>query len=235
MGSLNGLSGLSGIDGLTGEGVALWWDPLGEGLPVVGAYRAIASVGSPWPLAPAVYADTLQNWANPGTNDLVEGNGVVPWAAATGWGFVSAQGKYFLTALIPANDQSWSILGQFANYAAGHYLVGSRSAGGQFVLLPSLGGVNSQYRNGGNLSVAPGFANGNIGIGGNRGYRNGVQEAGVIGAWTGVSNQDIYIGARNNLGAPDGYPTMDIHAVVMYSGTLTAPQILAVATAMAAL
>jgi hypothetical protein len=242
----------TGIHGISGHGVIpvtqmvsgamgipLWWDPNGENLPVVAAYRAIATAGSPWSLAPANYAESLQNWSNPGVNDLVEGNGAVPWAANTGWQFVAAATQYFDTGLIPANDQSWSMLAQFSNgiLAPLNYLVGAYSsvANTFFGVVYQSGANRVAYLNGGPTYVIPTLAAGNVGLAGSQGFRNGVAEGAPIAAWGGASTRSAYIGARNNGGVADLFTTANAGSVVFYSGTLTAPQMLAVATAMAAL
>jgi hypothetical protein len=215
---------------------ALWGDPNNEGLPVVGAYRAIATVGSPWPLAPANYAETLQDWS--GTSPpLVEGAGAVPWAANTGWQFVAAATQYFNTGLIPANDQSWTMLIQYTGAVGVNlWICGVLNGGGRiFGLQPLRNGTHVGYFNGGFIQVIPQLANGNTAVVGNQAYRNGVLDGGPIGGWTGASAQPVYIGCLNNAGAPGLYITANIRALAFYDGTLTAPQVLAVATAMAAL
>jgi hypothetical protein len=234
MGSLNGLSGLSGVDGLTGEDVVQqWWDPNNEGLPVVGAYRAIATAGSPWPLAPANYAESLANWANPGINDLVEGNGAVPWAANTGWQFNVAAAQYFNTGLVPANDQSWSMFVQFANNTNQGIVAGCDNGATRiFTIYPNVVAALVRYRNGNFTQAAPQLLTGNLAIVGANGYRNGIFDAGPAAGWGGASALSIWIGGYNPVG---GSFTGNIESVAIYSGTLTGPQVLTVATAMAAL
>jgi hypothetical protein len=212
-------------------GVPLWWDPNGENLPVVGAYRAIATVGSPWPLAPAVYADTLLDWSGNQPN-LIEGLGAVPWAANAGWGFNAALTQYLSTGIIPA--AGWSMLVQYANRAGGVYATGSFTGGNTRLQIGiAVGGI--EYGNGGFIVVAPGQVTGNAGVAGQQGYRNGVAEGALIAAWAGVSVDDVWIGCRNQGGVANGFVSADVESVAIYNGVLTAPQVLAVATAMAAL
>ena len=213
----------------------LWWDPLNEGLPVVGAYRASATVGSPWPLAPANYADTLQDWSGTSPN-LIEGNGAVPWAAATGWGFVAANLQYFWTGLVPPQLSTWSMLCQYNNATNVSYLCG-QVATTVFDTWFTLE-TRVSYGNGGRVTVAPLLVNGNLAVAGNQGYRNGAPHGAPTGAWNPIApNGQIAIGGRHtvNLGIIQLHCTANIYAVAIYNGTLTAPQVLAVATAMSQL
>jgi len=237
MGSLNGLSGLSGVDGLTGGDVALWWDPNNEGLPVVGAYRAIATIGSPWGNAPTVYADTLQNWSNPGTNDLVQISGApppVPWALNTGWQFVAANTDAFDTGLVPATN--WTMLIQFANYTSANlYLCGNYIAAPISLYALYDTAVDAVYYNQGNIGVPPPLVTGNRGMAGKEGFRNGVSE-GAIGGLNALPIVSVYIGALDQQGVGAIlHCDAEIRALAMYNNTITAPQMLAVSTAMAAL
>ena len=221
---------LTGAGPSASAGIANWWDPNNVGLSCVGAYRAKGA---------ASYAASLVNNVTPGTYDLVEGNGAVPWAAATGWGFVAASLQYFDTGLVPANDQSWSILIQFDNYVllgGSTMLAGLNDGGGKrfWVGSSNLAANEALYSNGGSTAVAIALLSGNRGVIGNRGYRNGVAEGAALGAWGGATLLSIYIGAVRG---PALYCTSDIHAVVVYNGgaAAVAAEALAIAAAMAAL
>lgn len=219
---------------------ANWWDPNGVGLSVRAAWRAINSVGTPWGSGPVNYAQSLVNQANPGVNDLVEGNGAVPWVQATGWGFAAALLQYFDTGLIPANDQSWSAFVQFANVTtfANTTLVGCFiGALRAFRFRPTQGALRVSYDNGGGALVPPVLVTGNLGIVGNRGYRNGIVEGAPMIGWGGPSIFSLYIGALNQVGVANQFITSDIESVVLYDGGPAAvqAQALAIATAMAAL
>jgi len=215
---------------------ALWWDPNNEGLPVVGAYRAIATVGSPWPLAPANYAESLQDWSGTSPN-LIEGNGAVPWAGPTGWGFVAAALQWLDVGTGPgpqgAPAQSWSALIQYANFGSNGDLdimqTRNNNTSG-FGFKPNRFG-SVRYLHGSNLLIAPSLLAGNLGVAGATAYRNGVAEAGVFALWPYFGN-NVFIGAANNLGVGIKFVDADVYAVALYSSVLTAPQVLAVATAM---
>lgn len=226
-------------------GLLPWWNPdgatLGAGVggSCVGAYRAIDTPGSVWGAGPANYAVSLVNLANPGVNDLIEGNGAVPWAGATGWGFVAAALQYFDTGFIPDTDQTQTILVQFANRANTGFLLGEFSVVGpntQVHIYLNAAGNQVNYSNGApGVSVAPVLNAGNLAIAGNQGYRDGVAEGGALPASPNAHTRSIWIGARNNAGVIQLPITADVESVAIYNITLTAPQVLARAVAMVAL
>lgn len=205
----------------SGAAAAVWYDPNGTFaaagmLPDIWAWRAIDTPGSPWGAGPANYAASLID-ENLGLA-LVEGNGAVPWGALTGWGFVAAAAQYFNTGLSPTNDQSWSIFVQFLNgvfLGANAALCGAGPANGRIFGLYYSNAANARvtYWNGASQVPAPALLTGNLGVGGNQGYRNGVPDGGAIGAWTGnVAGLTTYIGAINILG-PIFFATANIAAV----------------------
>lgn len=214
-------------------GAALpWWNPDGAtpggiGGTCVGAYQAKSA---------ASYAASLSNLANPGTNDLTEGNGAVPWAALTGWGFINAAAQYFKPGTVP--QSTWSMLVQYANSSpvliGNYYLCGIINAGRVIAMRPYRTGNAVSYRNGGDLDVSPALLTGNLGMAGQTGYRNGASE-GAIPVGGGVNAGAIFLGCVSNAGAPIWHIEAQIWAYVLYNTTLTAPQMLARATAMAAL
>ena len=176
-----------------------------------------------------------------GATNLVEGNGTVPWNIATGWGFITAQSKYFNTTLSPPiAPVTWSIMVQYNNaLQIDGYLCGS-SGGGTHRLLNliphTLGNADKVfYGNGADSNYiwqAPQLPGGNLAIAAKTGYRDGVFDATIpAGDPTGTGN--IYIGAYNR--APINAITAEIYAVGIKQATLTAPQVAAAAAAMAAL
>lgn len=203
-----------------------WWDQLGSGVSVVGAWQAVNA---------ASYAASLVNLPNPGTYDLSEGNGAVPWDA-DGWGFVRALAQWLDTGVVPGD--TWSMLVQFANVApTTSWLCGcfSGAPSQRFDLAPYNAGSWAVYGHGiaGNQVLAvPTIAAGNLGVAGKQCYRNGTSD-GVLGAGVGTYTLSIYVGDLN--GFATGKITADIESLAIYSATLTAPQMLAVATAMDAL
>lgn len=205
-----------------------WWDPNNEGLCVWAAYQ---------PKGAANFAASILDLTGNGNHAVDPGGANTPgWNAVNGWTFDGVQ-QYLTTTFVPQNDQSQSALGQFTGAAAILATVcGCRGGGGgrQFLLAPTYNPIlGIRYANGGNADVIPTLANGNIGVAGASGYRNGIAE-GILGAWTDVAIS-AYIGCRNNIGVPDAWFDGEIHALAIYDCVLTAPQMLAVATAMALL
>lgn len=206
--------------GAGGAAALPWYDPSGAFADDGGnlyAWRAQNSVGTIWPGGPANYAATLTDQSS--GQVLTPGNGYDGslWAATTGWGFTAALAQWLNTALIPANDQSWSIFVQFNSVTNDGDLVGVRPSGTQdFRIRPNQPG-DCAYANGERINVAPALLAGNLGIAGNRGYRNGAVEGAAIVGWTGLSSLAIAIGARrlSPLGTT-GYITANIFAVWIY-------------------
>jgi hypothetical protein len=221
---------------------ANWWDPNNEGLPVVGAYRAIATGGSPWGNAPSNYAESLQNWANPGVYDLVEGNGAVPWAANTGWQFVAAATQYLDTGIVPVIDQTWSAFVQYNGYVSVPVLIwfgvwDTAGDNGAFIVQDQATKFrvwNSHSTVSRDNAPGPPIA-ANYGFSARQPYRDGVAEPLMINVAPGTCSISVFIGCVNLNGVPGLYVTSNIESWVVYSGTLTAPQVTAVTAAMAAL
>lgn len=167
---------------------ALWYDPNGAFATDGGhlyAWRAQNSPGTIWPGGPANYAATLTDQASGVV--LLEGNGAVPWGAATGWGFVTIALQYFDTGLVPANDQSWSMFIQYANDTSNDARLAGKNDGGVsriFQVRIRQGANIMQPANGAQTPIAPHLATGNYGVSGDVGCRNGVTE-GAIGIWGG--------------------------------------------------
>jgi len=218
--------------GARGAGAPGWWDPNNEGLCVWSAYQ---------PKGAASFAASLVDLSGNGNNAGDPGGANTPgWDAVNGWTFVSVNAEYLTTTFVPQNDQSQSMLGQFTNYgfAAAQYLCGCRGGAptiDRWYIGMRLVAADIYYGNGGVSNVTPTIAAGNVGVAGNSGYRNGVAEGGAIGAYGVAPTQPLYIGSANIGGGPVGPIDASIQAFVVYDCTLTAPQMLAVATAMAAL
>ena len=206
-----------------------WWDPGDEGLCVWAAYQAKGAAS-----LLASYTDLSGNG-----NDCFPG--VAPaWDPVNGWKF-NGLTQYLETTFVPQNDQTQSMLVQFTNWSLGGSgnwpaLIGCYHAGGRyFSLLARGGGASTEYfANGQFSSKAPAITAGNLGLAGNQGYENGGAVGGAIGPYGGAMTRVPYIGAENR-GAPIWFAQVYEQAVAIYDCTLTAPQVLAVATAMAAL
>lgn len=159
------------------------------------------------------------------------------WDASSGWTFNGT--TQFLRAGTSIAANNWSIFVQYAGLAAGtRCLVGCSKTvvpRGSFYVgeVPGNMVVISGDAFGGALN-APALATGNYGASGKQPYRNGIAEpaADTPGGGTGLS---LYIGASNNDGAAASFASVQVRAVAIYSVTITAPQALALARAMAAL
>jgi hypothetical protein len=173
-----------------------------------------------------------------GAQNLVEGNGAVPWAALTGWGFVAGSAQWLDTVLIPADN--WSMLVQFANVVtASDWLCGSYDVGTpeRFDIAPNDSGTDVIYGHGtaGNRNiVAPPHLAGNLGVAGKQPYRDGLADGAAIAAGAGTYTRTIYIGDINSLAGRN--ITADIYALGIKKGPeLTAGEVAAAAAAMAAI
>lgn len=210
---------ISGPLAVGAGGAALWYDPVGAFAAFradIYAWRAINTPGSPWGAGPADYATSLVDENN--SVVLTEGNGAVPWAGLTGWGFVQAAAKYFRSGIVPVADNS-SMFIQFTggvSNGADHCLAGLQDDGGAnriFYLFNSRAADQVLYANGGLLAAASRILTGNMGVAGNRGYRNGIIDVAGIAAWGSATTYQIFIGARNRFLAPGVYCTANIGAV----------------------
>lgn len=209
-----------------------WFRLGGAPLPVA-AYQAKSSTSANG-YAVASLAASYTNLANPGVNDAAPG--VAPtWAAGTGWTF-NGSTQYLVTGVVPASG--YSMLIQFTNgpTATITWLCGEFKANARFDIQPSRTGADVRYGSGGLTVVAPHLTSGNLGIAGQQGYRNGTADGSAIGAWSALATDDIYIGCYNFNGVgASNFISAKVQAFAIYSVTLTAPQVAAVAAGMAAL
>lgn len=208
-----------------------WWDPNGEGLCIWAAYQ---------PKWAANFAASLLDLSINGNNAGDPGGGSTPaWDAVNGWKFDGGN-DYLTTAFIPQNDQSQSMIAQFTNCAQRTFdAIAGCVGSGAGCNLSIWNGYNvattAAYANGNVVGVAlAGLAAGNLGVAGNQGYRNGVASGGAIGGYGSVPDRVLWIGCQNT-GAVNSPWLGYIQALAIYDCTLTAPQVLAVATAMAAI
>ena len=198
-----------------------WWDPNGDIGCELAAYQPKGAAN----LA-ASYVDLTGNGNNCGP-------GVAPtWDAVNGWKF-DTPGQMLLTALSPA--AGWSAMVSLLVASTGEATSGRAFDNGNltFGIIPNNSGVNVAYAHGGVLGAPPPMAFGPsavLGIAGATSYRNGISDGAIPAG--GVTASNITIGNRIT-----GGRTLDgtIHALAIYNCTLTAPQVLAVATAMALL
>lgn len=200
-----------------------WWNPLNSAAIStrvaaggLWAWRAQANDNITWGPGPANYAASKVS-VEGNSVTLTEGNGAVPWAPAVGWTFVAASLKYFLTGVVPTDDQAYVIFVQFSNQANfGRLSLARTAAQREFGVTGfAVGGpARAGYWNGNVQFVVPGFATGNIAVVGNQGYRDGVVDGPALGIWAGTSIAQIPIGCQYNAGA-DSFVTAEIQAVLI--------------------
>ena len=206
-----------------------------------GGILAANCIAAYQPKGAASLAASYVNLANPGTYDAAPGTAPT-WAAGTGWTF-NGTTQYLTTGIVPA--ATFTIIAQFsgASLPPGNYpqpvgqnttgAVNNISNGG---VIPFPGGNHYFSWGGAATTVAGGLAAGNLALAGNQGYLNGVADGAAVGGGYGVATRGLFIGARNsNAGAAEYWYAGNIQAVAIYDVTLTAPQVAAVAAAMAAL
>ena len=208
------------------RGVFRWWDPNNEGLCVHCAFQ---------PKGAGSFAASLIDLTGNGNNAGDPGGAATPaWAALTGWTF-DGIGDYLTTNFTPQNDQSQSMLVQYTNVTNNGTLCGTNEgANRRYKICPDNGANQVQYFNGVIIQTIPLLLAGNLGIAGNQGYRNGAADGGAIGAWGVAATVGCAIGAEMVIAAA-AFCACSIQAIVLYDCVLTAPQMLSVATAMAAL
>lgn len=200
-----------------------WWDPDNEGLCLWEAWLA-KGAGN--------YANSLLGLAN-GRN-LTEVVGPPLWTDAKGWySFLALGGRALNTAFVPASDQSQSMIIQYDNNLAINTILCGMYQSGRLFELRCAYLAKVYYSNGGSVSIAP-THHGNLCVAGNQGYRDGVADGGAIGGYGSAPTLSVYIGAANGSGVYLS-SNVDVWAFALYDCVLTAPQVAAVAAAMAAL
>lgn len=209
-----------------GSGAASWWEAGGA----TGAIVAYQSIGA------ASLAASYLNRVNPGTYDAAPG--VAPtWDAVNGWEFDTT--KWLDTGVSPQSGWSYAILFSYMSIGTStRYAFGSVTGAGLDVgIVPYRSVDRVDYRNGnGRAEVSPSALSGVLAMAGQNGYRDGVLDTSSIPAPTGTNAASIHINGYNNGSShSDGSAQIYIKAFAIYNNTLTAPQVLAISTALLAL
>lgn len=204
----------------TGGGVRKWW--LAAGVAPLAAYQ---------PKGAASLAASYVNLASPGTFDAAPG--VAPtWDATNGWVFDGST-QYLTTGITPASG--WSLIARFSNAAPAdsfRIIVGARGSLNSRLYIAAGNTPQRTYGGGGALIVAGVSTAGVMAVANQDCYWNGVAEGTTSAAWSGTSSV-LWI-ARDPSGS-FAYTSCRIQAAIIYSSTLNASQVAAVAAAMAAL
>jgi len=203
-----------------------------------GGIAAANCIAAYTPKGAASLAASYDNNAAPG-NGLADGTydaapGVAPtWGAATGWTF-NGSTQYLDSGVVPTN--SYSMLVRFSNatLAQDRIICGMResSNASSFAFWVYSGG-SGYFANSNLLTFTP-AASGVLGMAAKEAYLDGASE-GTIPAGSFSFSGSCYIGGAYTSGGPSWYYQGNIQAFAIYDTTLTAPQVLAVSNAMAAL
>ena len=202
-----------------------WW-ALEGATCCVRAYQPIRAVSQA-----ASYTDWIGN-GNAGV-------GVAPtWDATDGWTF-NGTTQYLTTTFIPQNDQTQSVLVRFSGLGApqvsNRYFLGSYDGSKGLYLGHSIYDIWLASNGGGTGSVTAAGASGVLALAGSAAYFNGVPFGAAMTGWGAGTPLAAYIGCVNLVGSSARYIPVSIQAVAFYDCTLTAAQVLAISTAMAAL
>jgi hypothetical protein len=221
-----GFLGLPGIAAasvtvLNVTATANWWEA-GGATGCIAAYQAKGA---------ASYAASKINLANPGTYDLTEGS-APSWATGTGWTFDGTT-QYLKTGMMWGGTEAWTVLVQFSNAAANSSgMLTHVWDSNHWGLNPTEVNFCTWYR-GGIYASGPAQTNANLGFAAGALYINGTNYSN-IGTGT-APNYEIFVAAGSFRGNVYRWFSGNIQAAAYYSNTLTAAQVLAVSTAMAAL
>lgn len=204
-----------------------WWTA-GGASGIVAAYEPIG--------APDL-ASSYVNRANPGTYDAAPG--VAPtFDTATGWTF-NGSTQYLTTGVVPGSGWTWIIRVAAIGSASNGFIFGTSNGSWPSARMGLWGSggasaVLDRWENGGAATSSASFTAG-VAAATTVGYLDGSVHTGSLNAWSGTTPQPIFIGARNSVGSPASYKPGQVAAFAIYSSTLTADQVAAVSTAMAAL
>ena len=213
-----------------GAAAVPWW--LYGGVSAANAWAVYQPIGA------ASLAASYVNLANPGTYDAAPGT-APSFDTATGWTFSAASRQYLTTGYTPANDQTCSMIIRYTDAATtGGILAGVQmSMGTAFFGIQPLrtGSVVGYFSGSTALTISPSLANGVLAIAGNRAYRNGSQETGTMPVGSGTFKTPIYIGRMSGNESYPYYLSCKIQAIAIYNTTLSAAQVAAISSAMAAL
>lgn len=205
-----------------------WWTA-GGASGIISAFQ---------PIGAASYTASKSNLANPGTGDATDI--IAPsWNATDGWVFNGIT-QVLNSNVVPGAGQSF--IARYSGYVRtndtwiiGHYLGGNIRAG--FCANNSLAwnfsgatevNTTATCNTSGNVCV----------VTETQGYVDGVATGFSPGMFSGPASMPMYMGARDRedaAGVPDSFAQVNMQACAFYNSLLTAPQVAAVAAAMAAL
>jgi hypothetical protein len=220
-------------------GYTTWWTLDGAITSCVAAYQ---------PKGAASYAASKTNLANPGTYDATNGAAYPTWDVATGWTFNNASSQYLNSNITPTVNGQWSVIINYAYTRPATYsyptVFGCQPTPNDYPQLTlcvenGTSGApsnNTVLRNGHitGLTITPRIDSGTVAIAGNKAYSNG-SLVGTLTVGSVANTYKLYIGAINNNANIISFFNGIIKSLAIYNATLTAPQVAALTTAMAAL
>ena len=182
------------------------------------------------PKSAASYAVSKVNLVLPGTYDLVDGVAFPTWDITNGWIFPSPSIQAILTSTVTLSNAT-TVLCRFVggNPTIVNGRLFNNSADSFLVILDT--GATHQYKNGTvGLNVGAGLTGSHIiGIAGASAILDGAVDGTITTADIGTTTT-LVVGNRSSDTARQVYA--NIQALVVYSVTLTLPQIVAVTNAM---
>ena len=184
------------------------------------------------PKGAANLTESYINLANPGTNDAAPGPvGAAPaWSADHGWIFDGATQTLTTGIVFAAGaNQTSTMIVRFTDATA--YICGINNGGGVlWTISPTVSVTYRQYTSGNSNSVAGGnITAGIMALAGNNCYLNGATDGTLVSTSLDPGGQPIIFG-----GTSWTYNACNIQALAIYNTVLTAAQVLAISTAMAA-
>ena len=208
-----------------GAAAVPWW--LYGGVSAANAWAVYQPIGA------ASLAASYVNLANPGTYDAVPG--VAPtFDTATGWTF-NGSSQYLKTGITPAGDNTWTMIVKFSGGAS----IGTRGLAGtndarNFHIITSLSGLRQYAQPTRYLRKSGVVIAGVMAISGITAYIDGASDGTLVTALSDSTANTIFVGALNN-GSANNFWQGSIQAIAIYNTTLSAAQVSAISSAMAAL
>jgi len=206
--------------------------PLSGETPWYRAGGAPAPVAAWQPIGAASLAASYLNLVTPGTYDAAPG--VAPVLHANGW---TANNSAFLTTGLVPDGIDWTVLVRIISVTNTlHAIMGVYHSATQALMIRRVADDVNYYNGGGVYDGGGAFPTGVLGVAGKNTYRDGIDTADIAASGTNPTGEIFIMAYNNGAGSPvaklqSGY----IAAMAVWDSTLTAPQVLAVSTAMAAL
>ena len=208
-------------------GAAAWY--------LAGGVSAANCVAAYQPKGAASLAASYTNLANPGTYNLEKYGTDITWDNTNGWGTNWASNRFLKTNIIPG-EGGWSLIARWSNGTTAYSVAVGNNVNSGYKLGLGSGPFNAGwFHNGGSLLATGGAVAAGVYAVTDEPYRNGA-DVGTLSGAPGTPATPIVIGGAYNISTAvanvwAGY----IQAVAIYNVTLSAAQVAAISTAMAAL